>query len=301
MKKNTLFLSGRQEGKTTFGLYSLYRYIMDTNGGASVFYVAPSMASLKTARDSLIKMLYNVCPDFTFSGLEIIIKKANGGTGRIRFITPRVEELCGMVIDYAVFDDVDLWARNVPEFINTMKICMCQKNDSQIVAFINDPLKVRVNPDERGIELLNDRGEAWLSFSHRLWEARTYFERRFAEKAVNEKKTLLTNIWDAGDSLITQIELNKDKELELFDEARNLVIPLHTNKFTKYFFVKKGLQEVILHVAGDCEDTNFRSMDRPCYKVLYGINEGKQALQITIFNEHDVIELRIANKYPEQV
>lgn len=31
MKKNTLFLSGRQEGKTTFGLYSLYRYIMDTD------------------------------------------------------------------------------------------------------------------------------------------------------------------------------------------------------------------------------------------------------------------------------
>lgn len=31
MKKNTLFLSGRQEGKTTFGLYSLYRYIMDAD------------------------------------------------------------------------------------------------------------------------------------------------------------------------------------------------------------------------------------------------------------------------------
>lgn len=37
MKKNTLFLSGRQEGKTTFGLYSLYRYIMDTDEKTSVF------------------------------------------------------------------------------------------------------------------------------------------------------------------------------------------------------------------------------------------------------------------------
>lgn len=298
MKKNTLFLSGRKEGKTTFGLYSLYRYIMDTDEKTSVFYVAPSMASLKTARDKLIKILHNVYADFISSGLGIIIKKENGDTGYVRFITPRVEELCGAVIDYAVFDDVDYWRGDVAGFINMVKVCMCQKNDGQIIAFINEPRKIKVNPDERGIELLNDKGEVRLSFSHRLWDVRTYFE-RLNEKQID--KTLLTNIWDAGDSLITQIELNKDKELELFDEARNLVIPLHTNKFTKYFFVKKGLQEVILHVAGDCEDTNFRSMDRPCYKVLYGINECKQALQITIFNEHDVIELRIANKYPEQV
>lgn len=117
-----------------------------------------------------------------------------------------------------------------------MKACMCPKRDSQIVAFINESQKVRVNPDERGIALLNDKGEVRLYFNHRLWDAKTYFE-RFDEKPI--KKTLLANIWDAGDSLITQIELNKDKELELFDEARNLVFPLYTNKFTKYFFVKR--------------------------------------------------------------
>ena len=265
MKKNTLFLSGRQEGKTTFGLYSLYRYIMDTDEKTSVFYVAPSMASLKTARDKLIKMLHNLYAEFTTSSREIIIKRT-GFTSRIHFITPRVEELCGMVIDYAVFDDVDLWARNVPEFINTMKICMSCKNDSQIIAFINDPLKVRVNPDERGIELLNDRGEAWLSFSHRLWDVRTYFE-RLNEKPIN--KTLLANIWDAGDSLITQIELNKGKELELFDVNRNIVTPLNSDrfKFTKYFLVEKELREVIKNVAGDCDGINFRCMDRPCYRL----------------------------------
>lgn len=300
MKKNTLFLSGRQEGKTTFGLYSLYRYIMDADEKTSVFYVAPSMASLKTARDKLIKILHNVYADFISSGLGIIIKKENGDTGYVRFITPRVEELCGAVIDYAVFDDVDLWPRNVPEFINTMKICMCQKNDSQIVAFINDPLKVRVNPDERGIELLNNKGEVKLSFSHRLWDIRTYFE-RLNEKPTN--KTLLANIWDAGDSLITQIELNKDKELELFDVDRNVVTPLNSDrfKFTKYFLVEKELREVIKNVAGDCDGINFRCKDKPRYKVLYGVTEDNQALQITVFNEHDVIELRIANKYPKQV
>lgn len=299
MKKNTLFLSGRQEGKTTFGLYSLYRYIMEADGRTSVFYVAPSMDSLKTARDKLIKMLHNVYAEFTTSGRDIIVKKV-GGTGHIHFITPRVEELCGVVIDYAVLDDVDYWTGDIGKFINTMKACMCPKRDSQIVAFINESQKVRVNPDESGIELLNNKGEVKLSFSHRLWDAKTYFE-RFDEKPI--KKTLLTNIWDAGDSLITQIELNKDKELELFDEARNLVFPLYTNKFTKYFFVKKEIREVIKHIAGnyDGDGTDISCMDRPCYKVLYGVNEDNQALQITVFNEHDVIELRIANKYTEQV
>lgn len=297
MKKNTLFLSGRQEGKTTFGLYSLYRYIMDTDEKTSVFYVAPSMASLKTARDKLIKMLHNLYAEFTTSSREIIIKRT-GVTSRIRFITPRVEELCGTVIDYAVLDDVDYWTGDIGKFINTMKVCMRPKRDSQIVAFINEPQKVRVNPDERGIALLNDKGEARLYFNHRLWDAKTYFE-RFDEKPIN--KTLLANIWDAGDSLITQIELNKDKELELFDEARNLVIPLYTNRFTKYFFVKKEIREVIKHVAGNCDGIDVSCMDRPCYKVLYGVNEDNQALQITVFNEHDVIELRIANKYAEQV
>ena len=298
MKKNTLFLSGRQEGKTTFGLYSLYRYIMDTDEKTSVFYVAPSMASLKTARDKLIKMLHNVYAEFTTSSREIIIKRT-GVTSRIRFITPRVEELCGTVIDYAVLDDVDCWCGDVVGFINTMKICMCQKNDSQIVAFINDPLKVRVNPDERGIELLNNKGEVKLSFSHRLWDIRTYFE-RLNEKPIN--KTLLANIWDAGDSLITQIELNKDKELELFDVDRNVVTPLRTDrlKFIKYFLVEKELREVIKNIAGDCDGINFRCMDRPRYKVLYGVTEDKQALMITAFNEHETIELRIS-KYTEQV
>lgn len=298
MKKNTLFLSGRQEGKTTFGLYSLYRYIMDTDEKTSVFYVAPSMASLKTARDKLIKMLHNLYAEFTTSSREIIIKRT-GFTSRIHFITPRVEELCGTVIDYAVLDDVDCWHGDVAGFINMMKACMCQKNDSQIVAFINDPLKVRVNPDERGIELLNNKGEVKLSFSHRLWDVRTYFE-RLNEKPIN--KTLLTNIWDAGDSLITQIELNKDKELELFDVNRNVVTPLRTDrlKFTKYFLVEKELREVIKNVAGDCDGINFRCMDMPRYKVLYGVTEDKQALMITAFNVHETIELRIA-KYPEQV
>lgn len=296
MKKNTLFLSGRQEGKSTFGLYSLYRYIMDTDEKTSVFYVAPSMASLKTARDKLIKMLHNLYAEFTTSSREIIIKKT-GVTSRIHFITPRVEDLCGVVIDYAVLDDVDCWCGDVVRFINTMKICMVHKNDSQIVAFINDPLKVRVNPDERGIELLNNKGEVKLSFSHRLWDAKTYFE-RFDEKPID--KILLANIWDAGDSLITQIELNKDKELELFNLSRNLATPLHTNKFTKYFFVKKELREVIKHVAGDCDGIDFRCMDRPCYKVLYGVTEDKHALQIISFNDHEIIELRIA-KNPEQV
>ena len=297
MKKNTLFLSGRQEGKTTFGLYSLYRYIMDTDEKTSVFYVAPSMASLKTARDKLIKMLHNLYAEFTTSSREIIIKKT-GVTSRIRFITPRVEELCGTVIDYAVLDDVDCWCGDVVGFINTMKICMCQKNDSQIIAFINDPLKVRVNPDERGIELLNNKGEVKLSFSHRLWDVRTYFE-RLNEKPIN--KTLLANIWDAGDSLITQIELNKDKELELFDEARNLVFSLYTNRFTRYFFVEKVLREFIKHVAGNCGDMLIQDQTLTRYKVLYGVNEDGQALEITSFNEHDVIQLRIANKYTEQV
>lgn len=297
MKKNTLFLSGRQEGKTTFGLYSLYRYIMEADGRTSVFYVAPSMASLKTARDKLIKMLHNVYAEFTTSGRGIIIKKV-GGTGHIHFITPRIEELCGAVIDYAVLDDVDYWTGDIGKFINTMKACMCPKRDSQIVAFINESQKVRVNPDERGIALLNDKGEVRLYFNHRLWDAKTYFE-RFDEKPI--KKTLLTNIWDAGDSLITQIELNKDKELELFDEARNLVFPLYTNKFTKYFFVEKVLRELIKHVAGNCGDILIEDQTRTRYKVLYGVNEDNQALQITTFNDHDVIELRIANKYSEQV
>lgn len=299
MKKNTLFLSGRQEGKTTFGLYSLYRYIMDTDEKTSVFYVAPSMASLKTARDKLIKMLHNLYAEFTTSSREIIIKRT-GDTSRIHFITPRVEELCGTVIDYAVLDDVDCWRGDVAGFINMMKACMCQKNDSQIVAFINDPLKVRVNPDERGIELLNNKGEVKLSFSHRRWDIRTYFE-RLNEKPIN--KTLLTNIWDAGDSLITQIELNKDKELELFDVDRNVVTPLNSDrfKFTKYFLVEKELREVIKNVAGDCDGINFRCKDMPRYKVLYGVTEDKQALMITAFNVHETIELRIANKYTEQV
>lgn len=298
MKKNTLFLSGRQEGKTTFGLYSLYRYIMDTDERTSVFYVAPSMASLKTARDKLIKMLHNLYAEFTTSSREIIIKRT-GVTSHIHFITPRVEELCGTVIDYAVLDDVDCWHGDVVGFINMMKACMCQKNDSQIVAFINDPLKVRVNPDERGIELLNNKGEVKLSFSHRLWDIRTYFE-RLNEKPIN--KTLLANIWDAGDSLITQIELNKDKELELFDVDRNVVTPLRTDrlKFIKYFLVEKELREVIKNIAGDCDGINFRCMDRPRYKVLYGVTEDKQALMITAFNEHETIELRIS-KYTEQV
>lgn len=299
MKKNTLFLSGRQEGKTTFGLYSLYRYIMEADGRTSVFYVAPSMASLKTARDKLIKMLHNVYAEFTTSGRDIIVKKV-GGTGHIHFITPRVEELCGVVIDYAVLDDVDYWTGDVAGFINTMKACMCPKRDSQIVAFINEPLKVRVNPDERGIELLNNKGEVKLSFSHRLWDAKTYFE-RFDEKAVNEKKTLLANIWDAGDSIITQIELNKDKKLELFDKDRNLVIPLYTDRFTKYFFVEKVLREFIKHVAGNCGDMLIQDQTLTRYKVLYGVNEDNQALIITSFNERDAIELRIADKYAEQV
>lgn len=299
MKKNTLFLSGRQEGKTTFGLYSLYRYIMEADGRTSVFYVAPSMASLKTARDKLIKMLHNVYAEFTTSGRDIIVKKV-GGTGHIHFITPRVEELCGVVIDYAVLDDVDYWTGDIGKFINTMKVCMCPKRDSQIVAFINEPQKVRVNPDESGIELLNNKGEVKLSFSHRLWDVRTYFE-RFDEKPI--KKTLLTNIWDAGDSLITQIELNKDKELELFDVDRNVVTPLNSDrfKFTKYFLVEKELREVIKNVAGDCDGINFRCKDMPRYKVLYGVTEDKQALMITAFNVHETIELRIANKYTEQV
>ena len=297
MKKNTLFLSGRQEGKTTFGLYSLYRYIMEADGRTSVFYVAPSMASLKTARDKLIKMLHNVYAEFTTSGRGIIVKKTRG-TGHIHFITPRVEELCGVVIDYAVLDDVDYWTGDIGKFINTMKACMCPKRDSQIVAFINESQKVRVNPDERGIALLNDKGEVRLYFNHRLWDAKTYFE-RFDEKPI--KKTLLTNIWDAGDSLITQIELNKDKELELFDEARNLVFPLYTNRFTKYFFVEKVLREFIKHVAGNCGDMLIQDQTRRRYKVLYGVTEDNQALQITTFDDHDVIELRIANKYSEQV
>lgn len=300
-KKNILYLSGRQEGKTSFGLYWLINSIMFA-GANNAYYVGSSRASLKSAQEKLTVKLARIGIEyFNESSTKVRILKKDGSYGCIHFIIPRKEDLIGVNADRFVFDDIDCWDDKAVDFLLASYISMVSDENAQIIAFVNHSDKVCINYNKKVIERVNDKDKVLFSLSLDSWEVKTFFMNFDSTKPMSN--TVINNIWDAGDSLISQIQLHKNKRLEFFDKKSLDIIPLDTSKFTKYFFVEKANTDFVKHIAGCCcEDMKeYVKSTTVNERVLYGISYKTSGLEqvskIITFNENDNIELRVAHVF----